>query len=245
MALTKKIDELPPLNVSETGKMTIHKAQRKQAKMRLGICGTSGTGKTYGALLVARGLGEKILLVDTESGSGDLYAGVVEYDVLPLEAPYTIEKYIQAIEMGEQSGYDVIILDSISHAWAGSGGLLERQNQETARSGNSYQSWAKITPLHTKFVDKMLATKCHLIATMRSKPEYAIDKDATGRTIIRKLGLAPIQREGLDHEMTIVFDIDSEHNAYPSKDRTGLFDGKSVKLSEDVGKTIKKWLDGS
>jgi len=222
--------------------MVIRKAERKQAKIRLGICGTSGSGKTYGALLVAKGLGKKILLVDTESGSGDLYADVAAYDVLPIDPPYTAEKYMKAIEMAEENGYDVVILDSISHAWAGQGGLLERQNFAAKRTGNSYTAWAEITPIHQKFVEKMLGCKAHLIATMRSKPEYVIDKTPDGRTSIRKLGLAPVQREGLDHEFTIVFDVDSEHNAFPSKDRTGMFDSQTVKLSEDVGKKILKWL---
>jgi len=239
-----KRTDAPTEEVKPTGndELVIRKAERKQAKIRLGICGTAGAGKTYSSLLVAKGLGKKILLVDTESGSGDLYASLVEYDVLPLDAPYTAEKYMKAIEMGENAGYDVIILDSISHAWAGQGGLLERQNYAAKRTGNSYTAWAEITPIHQKFVEKMLGCKAHLIATMRSKPEYVIDKSADGRTSIRKLGLAPVQREGMDHEFTIVFDVDSEHNAFPSKDRTSMFDNQTVKLSEDVGKKILKWL---
>jgi len=240
---TSKQEPIPDAGANtSSGEMVIRKAERKQAKIRLGICGTSGSGKTYGALLVAKGLGKKILLVDTESGSGDLYADVTTYDVLPIEPPYTAEKYMKAMEMAEESGYDVVILDSISHAWAGQGGLLERQNFAAKRTGNSYTAWAEITPIHQKFVEKMLGCKAHLIATMRSKPEYVIDKTPDGRTSIRKLGLAPVQREGLDHEFTIVFDVDGEHNAFPSKDRTGMFDGQTVKLSEDVGKKISKWL---
>lgn len=233
--------EVAPSPVSQ--ELVIRKAERKQAKIRLGICGTAGTGKTYGALLVASGLGKKILLVDTENGSGDLYANIIDYDVLPITAPYTVEKYIKAMEMGEQQGYDVVILDSISPAWSGSGGLLEQQNYETKRSGNSYQSWAKITPIHNRFVEKMLGTSTHLIATMRSKPEYVIDKGADGRTTIRKVGLAPQQREGLDFEFTLVFDVDQEHNAFASKDRTMLFDGKNFKLSKETGVSITKWLN--
>lgn len=233
--------EVAPSPVSQ--ELVIRKAERKQAKIRLGICGTAGTGKTYGALLVASGLGKNILLVDTENGSGDLYAKVVNYDVLPLTAPYTVEKYIRAMELAEENNYDVVILDSISPAWAGTGGLLERQNFAAKRTGNSYVAWSEITPLHSKMVEKMLTIKTHLIATMRSKPEYVIDKSADGRTSVRKIGLAPQQREGLDHEFTIVFDVDSGHMAFASKDRTSLFDGQSVKLSEDVGKQILKWLD--
>lgn len=247
MAISKKQEPLDttPNTEFKSGEMVIRKAERKQAKIRIGVCGPAGTGKTFSSLLIASGLGKKILLVDTENGSGDLYAGVVDYDVLPLNAPYTVEKYIKAMEIAEEQGYDVVILDSISHCWAGSGGLLEQQNFAAKRTGNSYTAWATITPLHTKFVEKMLTINAHLIATVRQKPEYVMDKGADGRTTIRKVGLAPIQKEGLEHEFGIVFDLDQEHNAFTTKDRTGLFDGKTIKLSGETGETITMWLSNA
>ena len=129
--------------------MEFRKAERKKAKLRLGITGTAGSGKTYGALLVAKGLGGKTALIDTENGSGDLYASQFDYDVGSIEAPYEIQKYIQAIHDAEKAGYEIIIIDSLSHAWAGEGGLLDFHGKltEASYSKNSYTAWNKVTPL--------------------------------------------------------------------------------------------------
>ena len=105
--------------------MFFNKAQRKKAKLRLGITGPAGSGKTYGALLIAFGLGGKIALIDTENGSGDLYSALGDYDIGYIKAPYTVEKYLQAIHEAESAEYDIIIIDSLSHAWSGEGGLLD------------------------------------------------------------------------------------------------------------------------
>ena len=173
--------------------MDFRKAERRKAKLRLGITGPAGSGKTYGALLVAFGLGGKIAMIDTENGSGD-------YDVGSIGAPYTVQKYLQAIHEAESSGYDVVIIDSLSHAWNGEGGLLDMQGRIADQSRmNSFAAWRQVTPLHNKLVETMLASPCHIIATMRSKTEYVQVENERGRTEIRKVGLAPVQREGMDY----------------------------------------------
>lgn len=223
------------------------KAERKRAKLRLGICGISGSGKTFSALLIAKGIGNKIAIVDTENHSAELYAGkegMPEYDVLILSPPYETEKYIAAINEAEKAGYDVIILDSISHAWSGEGGLLDQQGKiADSGRGNSYTAWRNITPKHNKFIEKMLSCNLHLIATMRSKTEYALITNDKGKQEPKKMGLAPIQREGMDYEFTTVFDMDINHNAITSKDRTGLFDGKIFTPTVTTGKSLKAWLE--
>ena len=222
------------------------KAERKRAKLRLGICGPSGAGKTYSALKIAFGLGGRIALVDTENGSGELYSDMGNYDVAPLLKPYTPERYIDLIHQAEKDKYDVIILDSITHAWAGEGGLLDEHGRITAasRSKNSYTAWRDITPKHNAFIEAMLSSPCHLIATMRSKVDHVVEKDGD-KTIIKKVGMAPIQREGMDYEFTTVFDLTIErHLATVSKDRTGLFDGKPpFTPTTDTGATLINWLD--
>ncbi len=225
--------------------MSFRKAERKRAKLRLGITGPAGSGKTYGALLIAFGLGGKIAMIDTENGSGDLYANVGDYDVCTLTAPYEIEKYLEAIHEAENAGYDIIIIDSLSHAWSGEGGLLDKQAKITAssRSGNSYMAWRQVTPLHNRLIDAMLGSKCHIIATMRSKTEYIQTENERGYKEIRKVGLAPVQREGMDYEFGTVFDLTANHNATVSKDRTGIFDGEIFTISQDTGKILKQWLD--
>lgn len=224
--------------------VTFSRAERKKARLRLGICGPSGSGKTYSALQIAFGLGESIAVIDTEHDSASLYAHLGEYDTCSLSPPFRIEDYISAIETAEEAGYGTIILDSITHAWAGSGGLLDRHSVASRRSGNSYTAWAEITPLHQKFVESMLQSKSHIIATMRTKVAYAIDQNDAGKiTGIRKLGMQPIQREGMDYEFTIVFDVDDHHVATATKDRTTLFAGRSFTPDQKLGRQILEWLN--
>ena len=223
------------------------KAQRSLSKLRLAVQGPSGSGKTYGALMLAKGLGGKIAVIDTERGSASLYAdlkGMPEFDVLDLEAPYTPEKYIEAIHAAEAEGYDVLIVDSMTHEWDGQGGCLELIDQ-IARAkfrGNTWSAWSELTPRHRKFVDAMLQSKCHIIATMRSKTETVQTENDKGKKVIQKLGMKAIQRDGMDYEFTVVFDLQADgHFATVSKDRTALFNDPIV-LSEAVGKQIADWL---
>ncbi|HQN01193.1 MAG TPA: AAA family ATPase [Candidatus Hydrogenedentes bacterium] len=229
-------------------------ASRKKAKLRLGVIGPSGSGKTMSSLLIAYGITgdwNKIGLVDTERGSGELYAGsavgeqqIGDYQVLTLQPPYEPEKYIQAIKLAEAAGLECVILDSLSHAWAGEGGLLDRHDKITkaSKSGNSYTAWRDITPLHNRLIDAMLSSPLHVIATMRSKTEY-VQEESGGKKVVRKVGMAPVQREGMDYEFTVVIELTQDHIAVASKDRTSLFDGKYFTPASDTGLTLKGWLE--
>lgn len=223
--------------------MEIRKAERKKAKLRLGIAAPSGAGKTYSSLLLAFGLGGKVGLIDTEHGSGDLYAHLGDYDIIGIEAPYTVAKYLQAIKAFEQAGYSTIIIDSLSHAWAGDGGLLDKQGKAADKTGNSYAAWRQVTPDHNALVDAMLRSPCHIIATMRAKQEYVQEKNDNGKSVVRKVGMAPVQREGMEYEFTVMLDVDMSHTASASKDRTSLFDGRYFKITPDTGKELQAWLD--
>lgn len=223
--------------------MEIRKAERKKAKLRLGIAAPSGAGKTYGALLLAFGLGGKVGLIDTEHGSGDLYAHLGDYDIIGIEAPYLVSKYTQAIKAFEDAGYTTIIIDSLSHAWAGDGGLLDKQGKMADRGTNSFAAWRTITPEHNNLVDAMLRSPCHIIATMRAKQEYVLETNDKGKQQPKKVGMAPVQREGMEYEFTVMLDVDMNHIASASKDRTSLFDGQFFKLSSDSGKTLLAWLE--
>lgn len=224
-------------------KMEIRRAERKKAKLRLGIAAPSGAGKTYSALLLAFGLGGKVGLIDTEHGSGDLYAHLGEYDVISIEAPYTTQKYVQAISAFEQAGYATVIIDSLTHAWAGDGGLLDKQGKMADRGTNSFAAWRTITPEHNALVDAMLKSPCHIIATMRSKQEYVLETNDKGKQQPKKVGMAPVQREGMEYEFTVMLDVDMNHIANASKDRTSLFDGQYFKITSDTGVTLKQWLE--
>ncbi len=221
------------------------KAERKKAKLRLAITGSSGSGKTLGALKIAKGIGGKIAMIDTESGSGELYSHIADYDVLQLTPPYSPERYIKAIKQAESLGYEILIIDSLTPAWAGEGGVLEMVDKVTkaSKSKNSYTAWGDVTPHQNKLIDSILASSMHVIATMRSKTAYDLVENNGKKTPV-KIGLAPIQREGLDYEFTIVFDISIDgHVASASKDRTTEFDGKYFVIDEDIGKKLINWLN--
>jgi len=218
------------------------KAEKKKAKLRLGISGPSGSGKTYSALRLASGFGGKIAVIDTEKGSASLYADKFNFDVVELSPPYTTERYIDLIKLAADEGYEIIIVDSISHAWAGEGGLLNQKEQLDARGGNSFSNWAKMTPKQEKLISSLISCPAHLVVTLRSKQEY-IQVSENGKSKIQKVGLAPIQRDGFEYELTTVFDIAINHEAQASKDRTGLFVDKTFSITEEVGKQFRVWLD--
>ncbi len=181
-------------------------------------------------------------MIDTENGSGDLYAHLGEYLVLPLEAPYTPDRYVKAIKAFEESGVEVIIIDSLTHAWSGVGGALEIVDTMMAGQKNKFTAWREVTPKHNALVEAMLQSKCHIIATMRAKTEYVLEEE-NGKKVPKKIGLAPIQRDGMEYEFTVMFDISHQHIASASKDRTGLFDGQYFKADTDTGKILLEWLE--
>ncbi|APD07549.1 hypothetical protein UJ101_02045 [Flavobacteriaceae bacterium UJ101] len=221
--------------------MQLRKTERKQAKIKLALQGSAGSGKTYSSILLAKGLSNddltKVAIIDTENGSADLYADLGNYNVLTLKPPFTTEKYIKAIDVCLQAGMEVIILDSISHCWDY---LLDYHSK---LAGNSFTNWSKIMPLQKAFVDKMLQADAHIIATMRTKQDYVLNQK-DGKYIPEKVGLKAVQKDGVDYEFTIVFDLDIKHYATSSKDRTGLFMGKpEFTISPTTGKKILKWCN--
>lgn len=221
--------------------MKLEKATRSQVKIKMGLQGVSGSGKTTAALLIAYGLCSqwgRIAVIDTENYSASLYSHLGGFSVVNISAPYTPEKYIDAIRLCEQAGMEVIILDSISHEWEGSGGILDIH---AGMTGNSFTNWGKLTPRHNAFIQAILQSPAHIIGTVRSKQEYVLN-EKNGKQVPEKVGLKGVTREGMDYELTIMFDLDIKHNATASKDRTGLFmDKPECKLSADTGRRILAW----
>lgn len=223
--------------------MKIRKAERKQAKIRLGLKGPAGSGKTMSSLLIAYGLTndwKKVAIIDSENHSADLYADLGDFNVLTLDAPFTPENYIKAINLCEVEGIEVIIIDSISHEWEGTGGILDIHS---AMVGNSFTNWSKVTPRHNAFVNAILQSKAHIISTIRAKQDYVIS-EKNGKQVPEKIGLKGVTREGMDYEFTLVFDIDIKHQTTASKDRTNLFmDKPEFKIGVETGKAIKEWCE--
>lgn len=223
--------------------LQLKKAERKKAKIRLGLSGASGFGKTYSALLIAKGLvgsWDKIALIDTENGSGELYSDLGDYNVITLEAPYSPERYIEAIKMCEKAGMECIIVDSITHEWDGEGGCLDIQNQ----LGGRYQDWAKVTPRHNAFIQSVLTCKAHVITTVRRKQDYEMVSDGK-KTKVEKVGTKEVTREGFEYELTMNLEfLNDKHMVKASKDRTSLFMGKPEFVpSEKTGEEIRKWCE--
>jgi hypothetical protein len=217
-----------------------NKASKKKAKLRLLLEGPSGSGKTYSALLLASALGKKIAVIDTEKCSASLYSSEFTFDVCELSPPYSPQKYIETIVFAEKSGYDVLIIDSISHEWSGDGGCLDIQQ----RLGGRYTDWVKVTPQHNKFLEAILQSRLHVIGTARTKSEYSItEEDGSKKQKIKKLGTKTEQRDGLEYEFTTVLRLNQGHFFESSKDRTHLFDGTNDIIRAEHAEMILKWLN--
>ncbi len=224
------------------------KAVKQEAKLRLAIAGPSGAGKTYTALVIAKSLadGGKVALVDTEHGSASKYADLFEFDVLNIDPPFTPSRFIDAIADAQKAGYNVIVLDSLSHAWSGVGGILDIVDQAATRlKGNSFAAWKEGTPVYNKLIDGIIRSDIHVISTMRSKQEYVQSQDENGRKKVEKLGMAPVQREGFEYEFDVVFNMDTDNNAVVTKTRCPDLAGSVIrKPNHEVGEVLKKWLHG-
>lgn len=224
--------------------MKLHKAERHQVKLRIGLSSPSGFGKTYSSLLLAYGITNdwsKIAVIDTENKSASLYSHLGDFNILSLEESFSPERYIQAIKLCEDSDMEVIIIDSISHEWQGKGGCLEIHEL----LGGRFQDWSKVTPRHNSFIDSIIQSKCHIITTSRRKVDYSLDKDGDGKTKVMKLGTKEITREGLEYELTVNFELlNDKHLASASKDRTGLFmDKPEFIINSNTGKKLINWCN--
>ena len=229
----------------------VRKAKREKIFTKVALIGPSGSGKSYGALRLATGMAREIkketgkdasiLVANTESKRGNYYANEFDYDIVDIDAPHNPEKYVDVINFAVEQGYAILIIDSSSHEWEGKGGCLELQQQ----AGGTYQSWAKVTPRHQKFINAIADSPIHIIATMRGKDQYEMNKDEKGRTQVQKLGVGAKQREGFEYEFTCSFLIDQKTNTSEvQKDNTHIFEHEtSILLSEDHGEKIIKWAN--
>jgi nucleoside-triphosphatase THEP1 len=226
--------------------MGFKKATKSAAKLRLGLVGPAGSGKTMTALRIAHGLGGRVAVIDTERGSASLYSGErgLDFDVLELQS-YEVERFTQAIKEAAESGYSTLIIDSLSHAWSGKGGILElvdNAGKRTQGSGGNFGAWREATPQHNRLVDAILGAPMHIICTLRSKVEYVVET-VNGRTQVRKVGLQPVQRDGLEYEFTVVGDVTQDHDLVVTKTRAEfLTDAVIRNAGEELGQQLAAWL---
>lgn len=221
-------------------------AKKVKAKLRLCLIGGPGTGKTKSALKIAESLcpGGKIAMIDTEHESGAKYGNKHTFDHMSLTS-HGPDQFRDAITEAELAGYDVVIIDSLSHAWAGSGGALELVDQKTTQSGNKFQAWGKVTPMMQHLIEKIIGCKAHVIATLRSKVDHVQEKDErTGKTVIRKVGMQPVMRDGIEYEFDLVGDLDQDNTLHITKSRCeDLKDKVFPKPGPEVAKALLEWLN--
>lgn len=220
--------------------------------LRVALIGPAGSGKTWTALQLATELGyDKIGIIDTENRSARRYARAFGKRFQSLELQhYSPRDYIEAIRAAEDGGIEVLVIDSLSHAWQGKGGVLEMVDQSARRQSrggapSSFSGWREVTPEHNRMVEALIQARLHLIVTMRTKTEYVIDKDEKGRAVPRKVGLQPVQRDGLEYEFDVIGDVTPEHDLVIGKSRCpAIADAVIQKPGADLAKTLRAWLDG-
>lgn len=230
--------------------MAFVKATKKQAKLRLNLNGPAGAGKTYSALAVAKGLGDKIAVVDTERGSSEKYADKFPFEVERIFDDYHPNRLIAAIDLAAKEGFDVLIVDSLSHFWNGKGGFLElvdKEVQDMKDRGNrpdSFAAWKKVTPLYNQLIQKLLGFPGHLICTARAKMDYDKQTDDRGKTKVVKIGLAPELRDGWQYEFDVEGMMTEENVLIIGKTRCPDLKGKTFKEpGADVASILKRWLE--
>jgi energy-coupling factor transporter ATP-binding protein EcfA2 len=217
------------------------KARRERIWLKVLLAGPSGSGKTYSALRLAKGVAKrskgKVAAIDTENGRIRYYANEFDFDDLQLEIPYTPEKYIEAIESAIEGGYDILVIDSITHEWDY---CLEVHSK---MPGNSYTNWSKVTPRHDAFMEKILQSPLHVFATVRGKDEYVME-EKNGKQVPKKVGIGYKQRDNTEYNYTVTFNIDQQnHVADATKDNTHIFENRYEVLSEKDGEALYDWAN--
>lgn len=230
--------------------MSIFKpAEQTVNLLRFAIAGPSGSGKTWTALAVATNLipDARVALLDTEHGSAAKYARDFDFDTVAMRAPFHPDRYAKAIESAQNEGYDVLIIDSISHAWGGPGGLLEIVDKLSAksRSNNKFAAWGEATPIQNRLIDSMLRSPMHIIATARTKTEYVVEENDRGKKVPRKVGMAPVQRDGFEYEFDVFGEMDLDHRIVFSKTRCSELTGVVIeKPGAELAEILRAWLLG-
>ena len=222
-------------------KAMFKKAEKSQSKLWLAIYGSSGSGKTMTSLRIAKGIGGKVALIDTERGSASKYSDRFDFDVCNLDDK-TIAGYSNAINSANGQGYETLIIDSLSHAWQeliAKVEILARQKY----NGNSFRAWAEGTPEQRTFINTILSFKGNVIVTMRSKTEWLVQENDKGKKVPSKVGLAPEQGKGIEYEFDVLLVLDDNNIGHVEKDRSGKFQNQYIdKPSEQFGADLKAWL---
>ena len=245
--LQRKNASHTPIRKPAAPALQFRKAVKHDAKLRLAVSGPSGSGKTYTMLKLASELGGPVALVDTEHGSASKYADLFEFDVLELDS-YDPEQLLKIIDQAAEAGFRVLCIDSLSHFWMGKDGELEMVDRAARRmqNPNSFAAWKQVTPIHNALIDKIIGAPLHVLASMRTKTEWILDKDErTGKTVPRKVGMAPVMRDGIEYEFDVCGEMDQENTLQVTKSRCPkLAGGVFAKPGAELAEVLKEWLAG-
>lgn len=226
--------------------MAFTKAVKHDAKLRLALCGPAGSGKTYSLLSIATALGGRIAFVDTEHGSASKYADLFEFDVIEPDS-FDPNDLIHLIGEAAKAGYNIVCIDSLSHYWMGKGGELEMVDAAARRvQGNSFAAWKNVTPVHNRLVDTIISAPLHVLVSLRTKTEWVIEQNERGKSAPRKVGLAPVMREGIEFEFDVCGDLDQDNCLTVTKSRCPDLSGKVIeKPGTQIAAMLKAWLAGA
>ncbi|SRR5216683_1325335 len=225
-------------------------AVKHESKARIAIAGPSGSGKTYTSLLLASALAGDggVAVLDTERGSASKYADLFNFSVIELDN-FHPNNFIDIIHEAERAGFGVLVIDSLSHAWSGTGGLLEivESVAKRSKSANTFTAWSEATPIQNRLIDAITRAHLHVICTMRSKQEYSLERDErTGRNIPRKVGMAPVQRNDVEYEFDCFFEMDYSNTLIVQKSRCSALANQVIEKPDGrLADTLKAWLDGA
>ena len=220
-------------------------ATKRQAKLRLAIDGPSGAGKTWTSLSIASRLGTRTAVIDTERGSASLYSDTYHFDVAEMSPPFEPHIAVETIRQAERAGYDVLVIDSLSHFWEGEGGVRDMVDAASERAhGNTFAGWKVGTPAYRHLVDTILAADMHILVTMRSKTEWVLETNERGKQVPRRVGMAPVMRGGIEYEFTVVVDPDLSHQAIVTKSRCAEIADRlyPAHREADLAESLKTWL---
>ena len=219
------------------------RATKEQAKLRMFLAGPSGSGKTWTALSIASSIGKRIAVIDTEHHSASKYADAFEFDAQNLDVP-TINAYEKAIRDACSEGYDVLVIDSLTHAWMAAQQMLD-DTAARMKTPNSYMAWGTVTPVWNGLLRTIITSNLHVIGTCRSKTDYVLETDSKGRQVPKKVGMAPVMRDGAEYEFDIAAEMDLEHRLIIGKTRCQALDGQvySKPSGQEIGEILKQWLN--
>jgi hypothetical protein len=218
-------------------------ATRSAAKARIALAGPSGSGKTYTGLSLACRLAERVAVIDTERGSASKYVGLNgwKFDTLAPNS-FSPTSLTEALAVAGGEGYGCVLVDSLSHYWMGVDGMLEQVDRR-AKGGNNFSGWKEARPDERRMIDALVSYPGHVIVTLRVKTEYVIEQNDRGKSVPRKVGLRPEQREGIEYEFDVIGDLDLDNTLTVSKTRIPMLHGATiVKPGPELGETIRDWL---